>query len=163
MKIEAGKYYRTRDGRKVGPMDEYIANKFCDIRGNGYWWDKKGIGQHNALGIDLIEEWSETMMEPSTGMKYDSGKAIAGVLFDEFPNALSGVSDISTFGANKYTRSSWQTVDNAYQRYSDAFVRHMLAKGKGEVNDPESGMPHSWHIAWNALALIELEAKANAN
>ena len=99
----------------------------------------------------------------STDYKYDSGKNIAGVLFEDFPNALEGVSSVATFGAEKYKRSSWHTVENGLQRYHDAMVRHMLAKGRGEEIDPESGRPHSWHIAWNALAISELEIRQKKN
>lgn len=93
----------------------------------------------------------------ANGMKFDGGKVLAGILFEDFPEALMGIAEVATFGANKYARSSWQTVPNAKQRYTDALVRHMLAKAKGEVNDPESGLPHSYHIAWNTLAIIQLE------
>lgn len=93
--------------------------------------------------------------------KYDKGKNIAGVLFEDFPNALDGVSSVATFGAEKYKRSSWKEVENGLQRYQDAMVRHMLARGRGEEIDPESGRPHSWHISWNALAISELEARAS--
>lgn len=94
---------------------------------------------------------------PQLGMKYDGGKIIAGVILEDFPNAITGVCEVDTFGANKYKRSSWKSVPNATQRYTDAMMRHMLAKGRGETHDPESGLPHSYHIAWNALAIIELE------
>lgn len=94
---------------------------------------------------------------PQLGMKYDGGKIIAGVILEDFPNAITGVCEVATFGANKYKRSSWQSVPNAIQRYTDAMMRHQLAKGRGETVDPESGLPHSFHIAWNALAIIELE------
>jgi len=95
----------------------------------------------------------------STDYKYDKGKNIAGVLFEDFPNALDGVSSVATFGAEKYERSSWHKVENGLQRYQDALVRHQIAKGRGEILDLESGRPHSWHIAWNALAIAELEAR----
>lgn len=103
----------------------------------------------------------KTIYSTSVDYKYDSGKIIAGVLFEDFPNALEGVCSVATFGAKKYKRSSWHTVENGIQRYHDAMVRHMLAKGRGEEIDPESGRPHSWHIAWNALAISELEARAS--
>lgn len=128
----------NKDSGKIEQVNHFESTNFGGLFGLGNF----GVGKES---------------EHSTGLKHDSGKPIAGVLFEDFPMALSGVADIATFGANKYERNSWRNVDNAHQRYSDALVRHMLAKGKGEVNDPESGMPHSWHIAWNALALIELE------
>ena len=94
-----------------------------------------------------------------TDYKYDKGKSLAGILFEDFPNALDGVCSVATFGAEKYKRSSWYTVENGLQRYQDAMVRHQIAKGRGEEIDPESGRPHSWHIAWNSLAIAELEAR----
>jgi hypothetical protein len=68
LKIEAGKYYRTRDGRKVGPM----ARKWDDrehpwgfgrelscYTSYGERW-KGGLGHE---GDDLIAEWTD---EPPT-------------------------------------------------------------------------------------------------
>lgn len=104
-----------------------------------------------------VLDYLKSMNDPEKGMKYDGGKNIAGVLFEDFPKAMDGISSVATFGAAKYARSSWQAVPNATQRYRDALVRHQIAQGRGEKIDPESQLPHSWHIAWNALALIELE------
>lgn len=97
------------------------------------------------------------METESNEFKFDKGKPIASVIFEDFPKAVSGVVDVATFGANKYERSSWKKVENACQRYSDAMFRHLLAKYKGEEIDPESGLLHDYHIAWNALALAELK------
>lgn len=127
-----------------------------------------GFTRHNGGEVleylrDRLPKINEARMKavnPSKqgiGMKYDGGKIIAGVLLEDFPNALNGVCEVATFGANKYARSSWQGVEDGKQRYLDAMMRHMLAKGRGETHDPESGLPHSYHIAWNALAIIELE------
>lgn len=96
----------------------------------------------------------------STGMKYDGGKLLANILFEDFGNALTGVMEISTFGAKKYARNSWKTVPDALQRYKDAMVRHQLAMGRGEVYDDESHMLHAAHFAWNALATLELLIKS---
>lgn len=163
MKIEAGKYYKTRDGRKVGPI-QYGQEPYEDgttapwpYKSGAFWYKENGyscpgIADHHQDQDDLVSEWHEE------GLKHDTGKPIAGIMFEDFPNALSGVCDVATFGANKYKRSSWKTVSEAHQRYSDALARHLLAKGRGEVNDPESGLSHSYHIAWNSLAIAELEA-----
>ena len=122
-------------------------------------------GPRDLVVSDLYRGYVESMLEKKEDpegkedCKYDKGKNIAGVLFEDFPNALDGVSSVATFGAEKYKRSSWCTVENGLQRYQDALVRHQIAKGRGETLDPESGRPHSWHIAWNALAIAELEAR----
>jgi hypothetical protein len=39
-------------------------------------------------------------------------------------------------------------------------MRHELAIARGELIDPETGYPHLAHIAWNALARLELSMVA---
>ncbi|QVE65530.1 hypothetical protein [Ralstonia phage vB_RsoP_BMB50] len=96
----------------------------------------------------------------SAGMKFDGGKPRMDLLFDGMPNALLGIGDVLTFGAKKYADHSWQKVENAQARYSAALIRHQLAISKGETNDPESGLPHAYHLACNALFLAEFAALA---
>ena len=88
------------------------------------------------------------------GAKDDSEKVMAGLLLD-FSRALTEVADVGTFGAVKYTRGGWQEVENAEQRYTDAFMRHVLSL-QTEGTDPETGFLHWAHVAWNALAVLEL-------
>lgn len=88
------------------------------------------------------------------GAKDDSGKVLAGLLLD-FSRALNEVAAVGTFGAQKYTRGGWQEVEDAEQRYTDAFMRHLL-KTQTEVIDPETGFSHWACVAWNALAVLEL-------
>jgi hypothetical protein len=95
-------------------------------------------------------------------MKYDGGKPRMDLLLSGCPNALEQVSQILTFGAEKYAAHSWQTVPQGEDRYLAALLRHLTAHGKGEVNDPESGMSHLAHAACNALFILELEARKNA-
>jgi hypothetical protein len=96
------------------------------------------------------------MHEP--GSKADANKQIAGVLLD-FSRALEAVADVGTFGANKYTRGGWQTVPQGEQRYMDALMRHLLKMQREEL-DPDSGLDHLAHLAWNALAVLELKRRA---
>ena len=94
------------------------------------------------------------------GLKFDNGKSpVFKGSFAYFPRAIEAVATVSAFGASKYAWGNWQYVDNGVERYTDALARHVLAEGKGEVLDPESGLPHAWHSAWNALARIELMLK----
>ncbi len=45
-------------------------------------------------------------------------------------------------------------------RYTDAMMRHLLAMDVDPDGlDPETGLPHLAHIAWNALAVLELQAR----
>lgn len=55
--IETGKFYRTRDGRKVGPVDEWISDQFRERARDGRYWTVDGVGHGEAKGEDLIAEW----------------------------------------------------------------------------------------------------------
>lgn len=106
----------------------------------GYEEDPNGIDQH------------------APGAKLDSGKQLAGVLLD-FSRALEAVADVGTFGANKYTRGGWQSVPGGELRYMDALMRHLLKMQREEL-DPDSGLEHLAHLAWNCLAVLELKRRA---
>jgi hypothetical protein len=94
---------------------------------------------------------------PAGAVKYDTGKSpIFKGAIAYFPTAISGVATVSNFGATKYAWSGWRHVDDGINRYTDAMVRHLVAEASGEVLDPESGLPHAWHVAWGALARAEL-------
>ena len=93
------------------------------------------------------------------GAKDDKTKPMAGVLLD-FSRALQTVVDVGTYGAKKYTRGSWAMVPEGSQRYTDAMMRHLLAMDVDPDGlDKETGLPHLAHVAWNALAVLELQAR----
>lgn len=105
-------------------------------------------------------EQAEGNALPPGAIKYDGGKppVYRGVIA-YFPRAIQGVATVSGFGAAKYAWGGWNHVPDAIDRYSDALVRHIIAEGAGEVLDPESGLPHAHHIAWNTLAIAELKER----
>ena len=92
----------------------------------------------------------------TTDMKFDSGKNLAAIPFQDFPDAIDELVKVCTFGANKYARASWKPVSNAAERYEDALGRHFLAQYREDI-DPESKLYHKAHLAWNALATLQLE------
>ena len=76
------------------------------------------------------------------GRKWDYDKA----RYDLFPWGLTEKTvDVMTFGAKKYDPNNWQKVDNGIERYFAAMMRHIIAWRNGEINDPESGLPHLAH------------------
>lgn len=90
------------------------------------------------------------------GQKHDEGKPMTGLMIRDFKNALNEVAKVSTFGCKKYgAPSGWQAVPDALNRYDDALARHLLAQS-GHPVDEESGLLHRAHLAWNALATLEL-------
>lgn len=93
-------------------------------------------------------------------IKYDAGKSpIFRGAVSYFPRALAAVAAVSEFGARKYAWKGWESVPDGYNRYSDALVRHLTYEGQNEVLDPDSGLLHAAHAAWNALARLELLLK----
>lgn len=93
----------------------------------------------------------------SGGIKYDGGKsAVFRGCLAYFPRAMEAVAAVSQFGASKYAWNGWRGVDDRLNRYSDAMVRHLTSEAKGENLDPDSGLPHRAHAAWNALATLEI-------
>lgn len=99
-----------------------------------------------------------------SGMKFDGGKPRFDLLEFGCPDALLGVVKVMTWAVETkgYEPHSWQGVEDAYTRYTAAIRRHQNAKARGEANDSESGFPHDWHIATNALFLAQLQHNASA-
>lgn len=87
MKIEAGKYYITRDGRKVGPMCVYedLDNIFHVKTGVGSveHWDNNGVHGEGIYAyqpnLDLVAEWKD---EPTTSGPTLSGDTIDLIAID---------------------------------------------------------------------------------
>lgn len=90
-------------------------------------------------------------------IKYDGGKSpVFRGAVSYFPRAISAVAGVSAFGASKYAWNGWRGVPDGFNRYSDAMVRHLIYEAEGEVLDPDSGLLHAAHAAWNALARLEM-------
>lgn len=94
--------------------------------------------------------------------KHDGGKPDLSLLL-MFGLALKDVGAVGTFGAAKYSRGGWQACPDGINRYTAALLRHVMSENT-ELLDPESGVRHATHAAWNALARLELmlrEAKSH--
>lgn len=109
------------------------------------------------LDVTYVESDPHGIDQHAPGSKLDAGKQQAGVLLD-FSRALEAVADVGTFGANKYTRLGWASVPNGEQRYTDALMRHLLKMQREDI-DPDSGLDHLAHLAWNCLAVLELRLR----
>ena len=110
----------------------------------------------------MTSEHDPTGRDPhAPGAKLDGGKILAGILSD-FSLALQEVAKVGTFGAQKYSRGGWQEVPHGEQRYFDALWRHLLAE-RHEPVDKDSGLVHQAHLAWNALARLELMLRNGDN
>lgn len=107
----------------------------------------------------MVEEFTNDSEEAqaSGSIKFDGGKSpIYRGGLGYFPAAIREVATVSNFGASKYAWDGWRSVDDGLNRYTDAMVRHLSYEAEGETMDPDSGLLHAAHTAWNALARLEL-------
>lgn len=94
------------------------------------------------------------------GAKLDLGKPpiFRGAL-SYFPRSIEAIARVSAIGARKYAWKGWESVPDGFNRYSDALARHILAEGRGEEVDSDTGCLHAEQVAWNACARLELLLK----
>lgn len=84
------------------------------------------------------------------GIKYDENK----LRWDLLPFiAVEDVVKVLMLGAKKYGEYNWRGLNNQQHRIQAAIFRHMSEIMKGNIIDDESGLPHSAHVACNALFL----------
>lgn len=97
------------------------------------------------------------LTDDGKGKKYDSNKSMVGTLCRVFPRALLGIGQCIEFGTHKYPKpDNWKLVDGAFTRYQDSMMRHYLKFLAGQEKDGETNLLHLKHMAWNALAILEL-------
>ena len=109
----------------------------------------------NASQVGKVDPNGLDQHEP--GAKLDYGKPDTSLLL-MFGKALIAVAEVGTFGAAKYTRGGWLDVEDGITRYTAALLRHVFAEDT-EPMDPDSGLYHDAHAAWNALARLELRLR----
>lgn len=107
------------------------------------------------MGYEVIED------EPDAPQADQSAKTDAGKIRPTLvpPALIEAVAAVREYGCSKYhDPDNWRRVEP--QRYRDALYRHWLAYLKNpEACDPESGLPHLWHLACNVAFLIEMETE----
>ena len=54
-------------------------------------------------------------------------------------DCLEDIARVYTEGAKKYGENTWQNLENGYQRYKAALLRHLWEFEKGNEIDPETG------------------------
>ena len=73
---------------------------------------------------------------------------------------LEEVVKVYTAGAKKYGPNQWQTLDNGYQRYKAAMLRHLVEYEKGNPVDADTGCLHLAQVVWNALSMLYFSQKS---
>ena len=94
-------------------------------------------------------------MSPVRGDRHNADKAPIHLVA---PSVMVAIAEAAGYGADVYGARNWER-GHAYSITYSSLMRHLLAWWSGEDDDPKSGLPHSYHIAWNAQALIETERR----
>jgi len=116
-----------------------------------------GTKLFESTNYKLVEEAPyqpgyEDAFNTSIGRKFDGGKLEYGLVP---PHGLKALTEVLTFGAQKYERDNWIHVPEAKRRYFDAMQRHTWAWKEGEKFDPESGLHHLAHAMCCLMFLYE--------
>lgn len=104
----------------------------------------------NHSGID---KYDPGVPKGEQGVKYDMEKPDYSLLP---PYALEDVVKVLTLGSQKYSRDNWKLLKNARMRYFAAAMRHLWARFRGEITDPESGIDHGAHAVCCILFMMEM-------
>ena len=125
------------------------AERYCTV----YAYNNPITAAH-LMGYEIIEDEQADTQDA----KSDSGKPRPSLVP---PALIRGVDAIREYGCKKYSDpDNWRRVET--QRYWDALLRHaMAAWDNWKAVDPESGMPHLWHIACNASFLMQYMEEEN--
>lgn len=139
--------------------------------------DKRGTGARYNTGkmrVDLIPIWiisayEDQQFEGVITPELDEALAILRQL-GAWQARVSGAVDVLTvmedpwsgaaavfeYGEKKYTDWNW-AKGMPWSVPAACAVRHLLAILRGELNDPESGLPHIGHVASNLIMLAHFE------
>lgn len=70
-------------------------------------------------------------------------------------DCLEDIARVYTEGAKKYGDNNWQNLENGYERYKGALLRHLLASETEDI-DEETGCYHLAQCAWNSISMLWL-------
>lgn len=77
LKIEAGRYYKTRDGRKVGPMERFDSDSLTD--GSGKLWTDDGdryFFDDRGGDTDLVALWEDVANDNAEPARFKVGDIV---------------------------------------------------------------------------------------
>lgn len=76
---------------------------------------------------------------------------------------LEEIARVYTAGAKKYGANRWQNLEDGYERYKGAMLRHLCELEKGIEIDADTGCYHAAQICWNAIAMLHFKLEEYKN
>jgi hypothetical protein len=163
---------KPRKNEVVHNWPELVPPGASDFEHSNFWYTRDRNGKR--VGVEIGKKTTPYMEKDPNGKsmndpgaKADHGKLRGWLCLSGFSHALERVAEVTTVGANKYTPNGWAQVPNGYDRYMDAFARHLFAYGEKKKRDDGpggTGCEHMAQMIWNLLAAYELSIRtANSN
>lgn len=100
-------------------------------------------------------EEEESQLGKETAARFDSGKPRYDLIP---PYALHEIVLVYTYGCFKYDSDNWWK-GMSWRKVIGPMLRHIFKWMRGENYDPESGLHHLAHAAWNAITLFCYQVK----
>lgn len=115
--------------------------------GRSYVWKDERLGIIDTITLHGVADGG--------GLRHNSGKD----RWDLLPlDAVEQVVKVLTKGAVKYQPRNWER-GMSMASVQASLQRHLVRRALGEINDPESGLPHLAHLACNALFLLAYDVR----
>lgn len=124
--------------------------------------DNSSISQETAEKImsGLLAPAADGTDRTKAGMmRFNSGKLRMSLVPASYGQYAAKVLE---YGAIKYSANNWRKGGNWMEIY-ESLQRHIDSFREGEDFDPESGLPHLSHAAFNLMVLIEFFDKGLGN
>jgi hypothetical protein len=92
----------------------------------------------------------------SEGLRFNTGKSRVDLIPGD---ALLSLGEVFRVGAEKYSERNWEK-GMSWNTMLASMLRHTFLFMSGQDRDAETGLLHTQHIAWNALALLTYQLRS---
>lgn len=140
-----------------GPRGASVTDVIFDEMTPWQWdaFDRMFRTVGGELAIPLGPDHAEVRVTSETGGSKGRKLAEMGAID---ATARLELARVAGFGARKYDRSNY-LLGIDWSLSVDALYRHLMAWESGEDRDEESGLLHTAHVAWHALALVAFQLR----